>query len=85
MCLLIDQEPTAKSAQRTDKSVGRARNSRFPITIISIQRVPCDGVFVVIFVKTMYNKTIIRFDFCDFLNNQDLAVGVISLGLQLGW
>ena len=84
MCLLIGQEPTAKSAQRTDKSVGRARNSRFPITIISIQRVPCDGVFVVIFVKTMYNKTIIRFDFCDFLNNQDLAVGVISLGLQLG-
>ena len=30
----------------------------------------CDGVFVVIFFKNMYNKTIIRFRFCDILNNQ---------------
>ena len=30
-------------------------------------------VFVVIFFKTMYNKTIIRFGFCDILNNQDLG------------
>ena len=33
----------------------------------------CDGVFVVIFSKTMYNKTIIRFRFCDILNNQSLG------------
>ena len=25
----------------------------------------CDNAFVVIFLKTMYNKTIIRFGFCD--------------------
>ena len=30
----------------------------------------CDGVFVVIFFKNMYNKTIIRSRFCDILNNQ---------------
>ena len=37
-------------------------------------QVLCDGVFVVIFLKTMYNKTmIIRFGFCDILNNQGLG------------
>ena len=31
----------------------------------------CDNAFVVIFFKTMYNKTIIiRFGFCDMRNNQ---------------
>ena len=30
------------------------------------------GVFVVIFSKTMYDKAIIRFGFCDNLNNQGL-------------
>ena len=39
---------------------------------ISIQ-VLCDGVFAVIFFKTMYNKTIIRWVFCDILNNQGLG------------
>ena len=39
---------------------------------ISIQ-VPCDGVFVVIDFLTMYNKTIVRFSFSDFLNNQVLG------------
>ena len=39
----------------------------------NIIQVPCDGVFVVIFFKTMYNKTIIRFGFCDILNNQGLS------------
>ena len=34
---------------------------------------PCDGVFVVIFFKTMYNKTIIRFGFSDILNNRGLC------------
>ena len=34
----------------------------------------CDNVFVVIFFKTMYNKTIIiRFGFCDIRNNQGLG------------
>ena len=33
----------------------------------------CDNAFVVIFFKTMYNKTIIRFGFCDIRNNQDLG------------
>ena len=32
-----------------------------------------DGSFVVIFFKTMYNKTIIRFGFCDTRNNQGLG------------
>ena len=38
-----------------------------------IIQVPSDGVFVVIFFKIMYNKTIIRFSFCDILNNQGLG------------
>ena len=31
------------------------------------------GVFVVICFKTMYNKAIIRFGFCDIRNNQGLG------------
>ena len=33
----------------------------------------CDNAFVVIFFKIMYNKTIIRFGFCDIWNNQGLG------------
>ena len=33
----------------------------------------CDNAFVVIFFKTMYNKTFIRFGFCGIRNNQDLG------------
>ena len=52
---------------------------------ISIQ-VPCDSVFVIIFFETMYNKTIIKFGFCDILNLIiKVLVSVITLGLQLGW
>ena len=40
---------------------------------MSIQ-VPCDSVFLVIFFKAMYNKTIIRFGFCDILNNQGITL-----------
>ena len=48
------------------------RNAWFPITVLI--RVPCDGVFVVIFFKTTYNETIIRFaGFCDIINNQGLG------------
>ena len=39
----------------------------------NVKSVPCNGVFVVIYFKTMYNKTIIRFGFCDIRNNQGLA------------
>ena len=35
----------------------------------------CGNAFVVIFFKTMYNKTIIRFGFCDIQNNQGLGTG----------
>ena len=42
------------------------------INNINIQ-VPCDGVPDVIFFKTMYNKTINRFGFCDILNSQGLC------------
>ena len=38
--------------------------------------------FVLIFFKTMYNTTIIRFGFCDIWNNQGLSVRIISLGLR---
>ena len=44
--------------------------SRF--RFLSIQ-VACDCVFVVIFFKKMYKKTIIRFGFWDILNNQGLS------------
>ena len=43
----------------------------------------CDNAFVVIFFKTVYNKTIIRFGFCDIRNNQGLDVIVINLSLRL--
>ena len=33
----------------------------------------CDNAFVATFFKTMYNKTIIRFGFCDIRNNQGLG------------
>ena len=32
-----------------------------------------NNAFVVIFFETMYNKTIIRFGFCDIRNNQGLG------------
>ena len=34
----------------------------------NVKLVTCNGVFVVIYLKTMYDKTIIRF--CDIRNNQ---------------
>ena len=36
-------------------------------------QVPGDGVLVVTFFKTVYNETIIRFGFCDIINNQGLG------------
>ena len=80
ICLLIVYEPTANfgnqgNVQITDNWRIRRLlgNAWFPITI-SIQ-VPCDGVFVVIFFKTMYknNNCFYAFGFCDILNNQGLG------------
>ena len=34
--------------------------------------VPYDAVFALISFKTMYNKTVFRFGFCDIRNNQGL-------------
>ena len=39
----------------------------------SVKSIPCDGVFVAIYFKRMYNKTIIRFGFGDIRNNQGLG------------
>ena len=36
-------------------------------------RFPCDAVFILIFFKTVSNKTIIRFGFCGIRNNQGLS------------
>ena len=51
------------------------------------QTVFLDVVFVLIFLKTMYDNTIIiiKFGFCDIQNNDGLGTSVISLGLLLGW
>ena len=38
-----------------------------------VKSVLCDGIFVLNYFKTMYNKTIIRFSFCDIRNNQGLG------------
>ena len=38
-----------------------------------VKSVLWDSVFVVIYFKTMYNKTIIRFGFCDIRNKQRLS------------
>ena len=44
-------------------------------------RVPCDGVIVVIFFETIYDKTIIVFGFWDIGNDQGLvSVNGISRG-----
>ena len=51
------------------------------------QTVFLDAVFVLIFLKTMYDNTIIiiKSGFCDIQNNEGLGTSVISLGLLLGW
>ena len=41
--------------------------------VSKINYVRCDNAFVVISFKVMYNKTIIRFGFCDIRNNQGLG------------
>ena len=45
--------------------------SRFVISKSNAKSVPYDSVFVVIFI--MYNKAMVRFGFCDILNNQGLS------------
>ena len=41
--------------------------------ITGVNQVPCESVFVTIFYRTVYDKTTIRFGFCDILNNQGLG------------
>ena len=44
--------------------------------VCGLSKINCvryDNAFVVIFFKTMYNKTIMRFGFCDIANNQGLG------------
>ena len=36
-------------------------------------------MFVIIFAKTLYNKAITRFSFCDILNNQGLDNAYLNL------
>ena len=55
----------------------------FPISIIVFIQVPIDCVFVIIFFKTMDNKKIIRFAFCDILNNKGLGKCFSALALGL--
>ena len=67
--------------QSSELSVGCARNTWFPRAMSSsptarclkINCDHCDNAFVVIFLKTMYSKTIISFGFCDIRNNQCLG------------
>ena len=39
----------------------------------NVKLVPCDGAFVGVYFKTLYNKTIIRSGFCEIRNNQGLG------------
>ena len=50
------------------------------------QTVFLDAVFVLIFLKAMYDNTIIiiKFGFCDIQNNEGLGTSVINLSLWLG-
>ena len=50
----------------------------------AVLQVPCDGVFVVIFFKTMYNKTIMLDSVSETSFIVKVSVSVISLSLQLG-
>lgn len=53
------------------QSVGCALNAWFPGEMSNC--VLCDGAFVIIFFKTMYDKTVIWFSFCDVGNNQGIS------------
>ena len=44
-----------------------------------MRAVLCDDVFVIFFFKTVYNKTILRFVFCDVLNGHSVKVEVSVL------
>ena len=68
--LLEDKD--LKTVLFNDTFFGNAFNfSALDCFIKTVNR--CDNAFVVIFFKTMYNKTIIRFGFCDIRNNQGLG------------
>ena len=50
---------------------GQRSKNGFSIRFARCDR--CVHAFVVIFFKTMYNKTIIKFGLCDIRNNQGLG------------
>ena len=53
------------------------------ISKCNVKLVRCDDVFVVIY--TMYNKTVIRFGFCDFRDNQGLGTCKFYQPWPLAW
>ena len=55
------------------KSNVKCTDSNVKFADLKINCGRCDNAFVVIFFKTMYNKTIIKFGFCDIRNNQGRA------------
>ena len=77
ICLLIGWEPTVNSGNQHNLQISLlsacrlVTNLQVACTVHDFQeqfQTLCDGVFVVIFFKTMYNKTNIRFGFCDVHN-----------------
>ena len=53
------------------------------ISKCDVKLVRCDDVFV--FIYTMYNKTVIRFGFFDFWNNQGLGTCKFYQPWPLAW
>ena len=53
-----------------EKNIQEPHDKKELAQVLKINCDRCDNVFVVIFFKTMYNKTIIRFGFCDIRNNK---------------
>ena len=58
-----------------DNWLRSARNAWFPRAMWNC--VPCNGVFVIILLKTMFDKTVIRLGFCDIWSN--LGRGTLSV------
>ena len=55
------------------------------ISKCDVKLVRCDGVFVIIQMYTMYNKTVIGFSVCDMQNNQGLGTCKFYQPQPLAW